>query len=248
MSLNLFGTAVPTLLTEADNTYNLGTEIVFARDVWVVGGRRYASTQALGTVPFHHLWTPAGVELARKQYGANTPGAWNSVLYDTRILVEAGTTVVTAYGPVDRYVATVDLLDVPLINGDVTAPANGTGGVVNGRYVVNAAVTFPGESGGGNCYFADILFGDLKTGVVSSVLGELIAEVNSTVSSVAPASTSGGSGGWYGLMDLLRGNAAIVEAEAGRQPSACPLCGEPLRAGPRGGLYCSFDGWRYDGA
>jgi hypothetical protein len=28
-------------------------------------------------------------------------------------------------------------------------------------------------------------------------------------------------------------------------PVACPNDGEPLRAGPRGELYCLFDGWEY---
>lgn len=243
MGLTLFSGQTPGLTDESDNTYNLGTEIVFARDVYVLGGRRFASVSAISTSPFHTLWSVAGAELARVAYGANATGAWNTALFATPVQVAAGTRVVSAYGPVNRYVATVDLLESPLTNGDVTAPANGTGGVtINGRFVVSPSVTYPDGNGGGNCYFADVIYGDVKTGVVNSALGALSAVALSSVSA-AVAETSGG-GGWYSLLSVYREGAAMLAEDAARPVVACPNDGEPLRMGRGGVLYCPYDGWR----
>jgi hypothetical protein len=49
---------------------------------------------------------------------------------------------------------------------------------------------------------------------------------------------------WQQLLSILREARDEVEAEKTRPPTACPNDGEPLRAGPDGGLYCPFDGWR----
>lgn len=54
-------------------------------------------------------------------------------------------------------------------------------------------------------------------------------------------------GSWYGLVDTLREGADLARAERSGPPAACPNDGEPLLAGPDGGLYCPFDGWRPDG-
>lgn len=54
-----------------------------------------------------------------------------------------------------------------------------------------------------------------------------------------------GSGGWWGLAAILREAAQEVRAEQARPPIACPHDGEPLREGPRGGLYCPYDGFQW---
>lgn len=69
-------------------------------------------------------------------------------------------------------------------------------------------------------------------------LGGLLAE---TAIPTGPA-VSGGS--WWGLLDVAREARQIAAAEAARVPVACPNDGEPLRAGPRGEMYCPWDGWQ----
>lgn len=241
MGVTLFSSQTPTLTNETDNTYNLGTEVEFSRDVYILGGRRFAATSALSTSPFQTLWTTAGVELARKAYGANVTGAWNTALYDAPYFLAAGTRVVTAYGPVNAYVATVDLFVGGLTNGVITAPANGSGGAKNGRFVTSGAVAFPDGDGGDNAYFADVIIGDALTGAISIVLGGLDVSIRAT-GAAAVADTGGG--GWHSLLGYVREAKAIAAEGSGRTPTACPNDGEPLRQGPGGVLYCPYDGWR----
>lgn len=55
-------------------------------------------------------------------------------------------------------------------------------------------------------------------------------------------------GSWYGLSSIMREAAEFVQAERVRGPVACPNDGEPLQAGPGGGLFCPFDGWTPSGS
>ncbi|MGH3680772.1 MAG: hypothetical protein ACRDT2_11065 [Natronosporangium sp.] len=50
---------------------------------------------------------------------------------------------------------------------------------------------------------------------------------------------------WQQLVDIARQAAAERDAELSQPPQACPNDGEPLRPGPRGELYCRFDGWQW---
>jgi hypothetical protein len=54
-------------------------------------------------------------------------------------------------------------------------------------------------------------------------------------------------GSWYGLLDTRQLNAEFQREERSADPVACPNDGEPLLAGPHGGLYCPYDGWRPGG-
>lgn len=51
-------------------------------------------------------------------------------------------------------------------------------------------------------------------------------------------------GSWYQLLNTYREQAEIVREERMEPPVACPNDGEPLLTGPRGELYCPYDGWR----
>lgn len=48
---------------------------------------------------------------------------------------------------------------------------------------------------------------------------------------------------WEELLAIMREGADEVREEQARPPIACPDCGEPLRSGPDGVLFCRFDGW-----
>jgi hypothetical protein len=52
---------------------------------------------------------------------------------------------------------------------------------------------------------------------------------------------------WQQLGDILSEGVYLAENERSRPRQACPNDGEPLREGPDGQLYCSWDGWRPDG-
>lgn len=50
------------------------------------------------------------------------------------------------------------------------------------------------------------------------------------------------AGGWDGLIAITHEAADLKRQEDERDPAACFDCGEPLRTGPNGERYCSFDG------
>jgi len=50
---------------------------------------------------------------------------------------------------------------------------------------------------------------------------------------------------WQQLIDIRAEQVAAVLADQAAPPQACPNDGEPLRAGPDGGLFCPFDGWKW---
>lgn len=49
---------------------------------------------------------------------------------------------------------------------------------------------------------------------------------------------------WEQLLAVYALNSQEQAAEANQAPSACPRCGEPLRTGPSGELFCIADGWQ----
>lgn len=76
----------------------------------------------------------------------------------------------------------------------------------------------------------------LITGTASAVFGTLTAVASGSVPTAAP------QGSWYGLTSIIREAIDLYTEERSRTPEACPDCGEPLRPGPRGELFCPFDG------
>lgn len=74
------------------------------------------------------------------------------------------------------------------------------------------------------------------SGTASAALGSLSA----TAAGRNPSGQSQGS--WYGLLGILVEAIEIQNEETQNPPVACLDCGEPLHLGPRGQLYCPFDG------
>lgn len=69
-----------------------------------------------------------------------------------------------------------------------------------------------------------------------------------SIRSSQPAEPTTNSGGWYSYLNILHNMAEEVRNEAIEPPEACPDCGEPVRSGPNGELFCTFDGWQWNGA
>lgn len=159
MAESLYTTQTPDSLDNAEATYVMGTEMVFAVAGLVTGVRWRSATNAISTSPSALLYDSAGNLLASKAAGSLTAGnAWNTVLFDTSYAVSAATYYVVAFGPVSRYSALSGMHSAAdVTNGNITAPRHGVSGHVNGRFVASAVVAFP-TSGGGAGYFVDVLF------------------------------------------------------------------------------------------
>lgn len=74
------------------------------------------------------------------------------------------------------------------------------------------------------------------TGTASCDFGGLSATAYGRV----PAAPARGS--WYGLLGVRQEGLQLRNKELEIPPQACLNCGEPLRVGPKGQLYCPFDG------
>lgn len=82
-------------------------------------------------------------------------------------------------------------------------------------------------------------------GTAVAAFGALGATATGLVAVTEPEQDGGpapAGGGWYGLLDILNEGAQQYREDRDRTPEACGDCGEPLRTGPRGELYCRFDG------
>ncbi|MCZ4602919.1 hypothetical protein O3S80_03860 [Streptomyces sp. Lzd4kr] len=78
---------------------------------------------------------------------------------------------------------------------------------------------------------------------VRTVIGSATAAFGGLTATAQDSGAAGaGHGSWYGLLDILREGAQEYREDRARDPEACGLCGEPLRSGPGGELYCLFDG------
>ena len=139
------------------------------------------------------------------------------------------------------------------VNGTAAALFDGMSGSASGtRKVVGIAALAGGSLTAGAVGLRTVhataasTFGGLEghatapshvIGAASGVFGGLVGTARSDLGgSVAE------TGSWYGLLDIYQEAAQLRRDELERDPEACQDCGEPLRTGPGGELYCSFDG------
>jgi hypothetical protein len=141
---------------------------------------------------------------------------------------------------------------VPKVLGTATAAFGALTATANGTPKVIGTATFSGGSLTGSVTglrtvvaSASAQLGGLTgsatapshvTGSATAALGGLTATGRD--STPAPVST----GSWYSLLSLVSEGIQLHNEERGRRPVACLNCGEPLRAGPNGELFCLFDG------
>lgn len=159
---------------------NPATTVVFAVNGTVFGVRFYATTTVSGTY-IGSLWSvdssdPGGGTLLQQKTlgGAPTGGTWNSIMFDTPIVVTAGVPYrVTVFSGAGRYPATLGFFTSSgLTNGNITAPQHGAtvaGKTISqGTFRIDAALDYPNNSGNGTCYFVDVLFEEAAAEVTAS--------------------------------------------------------------------------------
>lgn len=163
MSSSIFTTQTPTLADLTDGVpYTLATLFTSAEDALVNGIRWYFP----GTLPSGNVvgvlysWTTdvAGAEMARATFASPTAGTWNTVTFTSPVAITASTRYVAAVYTPDRYVATIGLLNAPITNGRLTAPANDNiTPAHNGKFRSGGVgPTYPDGSGNGSSYFVDV--------------------------------------------------------------------------------------------
>jgi hypothetical protein len=117
----------------------------------------------------------------------------------------------------------------------VTGAASFTGGALNGS-VTGVRTVVASASASGGALTATASSPSQVTGVASAEFSGLSA----TARGGTPATPSQGS--WYSLGSIIKEATQLAQNERERLPQACFDCGEPLRSGPHGTLYCPYDG------
>jgi hypothetical protein len=258
--------------TFTDGAPGLTLATAFKTDTngYATHARFYCPTPAPGSSVIGVLYSltteSSGTELARVTFGSVTPGAWNTAAYASPVALTANVTYVTCWWSSENYVFLAGTLSsAPIVNGHLTAFQTGQP-VVNGRFETGASPTFPTGNGNGSIYFADLVFvtelgvTGTGTGVLGALSGTALGRIRVYGTALGSLGTLAGSGagtvsehpshvaipGWYGLLEIAREAAQLREEDLSAAPVACPRCGEPLRSGPGGVRYCSFDGFRAD--
>lgn len=229
---NLFTSQTPASGDNSDGTPGIttATAVRFAVTGNVTGIRFYATATVGGTYTVA-LWDvtaadpngSGGTLLASNTMGgAPTGGAWNSVAFDppvavvTTKLYKAG-----VFSGAGRYVFTSSFFGSDLVNGDITADANGDdpiglGNLNQGSFTINASLAYPTNQPGSSCYFVDVEFtADVASasGTVAAVLPALTAAASGTASSTGTAAA---------VLPALTAAAAGTASASGAAAAALP--------------------------
>lgn len=98
-----------------------------------------------------HLWTADGTLLATGISTGETLTGWQTVMFNTPVRIDAGTTYIASYYSGGYYPMDTGYFTGPRTNGMLTAE--------QGVYVyTNTPDVFPGNSGGGRNYWVDVVF------------------------------------------------------------------------------------------
>ncbi len=170
---SLFTSQTPSGTNNSDGTpgISFGTTVRFATAGNVTGVRFYATTTVSGTYTgaLYQVTgpddAPSGTLLASKvRPTAPTGGAWNSITFDSPVAVTTGVLYrAVVFSGDGRYVNTSSFFTADLVNGDITADANGEdpiglGTLGQGVFAINASLAYPSTSFSSSCYFADVEF------------------------------------------------------------------------------------------
>lgn len=128
----------------------MATRITFGVAGTITGVRFWGASNPVTSSPSAAVFaTTGGAALYSEAFGGLATSAWNTLMLATPQSVGAGVTRDIAVGPLDRYAANILTFVTPVTSGDLTGTA--------GRFVANAALTFPSNSST-TWYGVDVLF------------------------------------------------------------------------------------------
>jgi len=137
----------------------LGVHFQPVVDGSVTGVRFYKGAGNNGT-HIGSLWTSSGTLLKSGTFTSETASGWQQLTFADPVPVQAGTSyVVGYYAPEGHYAYTSGYFSGHSVStSDLTAPADGTGGVPNGTYQYGSAGVFPSSSYESTNYWVDVSF------------------------------------------------------------------------------------------
>jgi hypothetical protein len=123
-----------------------------------VDGIKFYKTPGDSGTRTAQLYSIGGTLLASKAFSNETDSGWQSVLFDTPILIGVNTTYVAAYySSLGNYILTAYGLKTAVTNGPLTALADSTDGS-NGIFKYTSTPVFPDKGYLSSNYWVDIIF------------------------------------------------------------------------------------------
>ncbi len=174
---NIFTTQTPATGTENDGrALELGVKFRSTVAGTIRGIRFYKSTGNSGTHT-GELYSSTGTRLAQAAFTGETSSGWQQVLFSSPVSISANTTYIAAYfSSAGNYVSTPGYFASAVVNGPLTALADGTDGV-NGVYNYSTTPTFPTLSFSKSNYWVDVIFNAGTTSGTSSQQAQIIGMV-----------------------------------------------------------------------
>ena len=146
----------------------LGVKFRSSQNGFITGVRYYKGAGTTGTHT-GQLWSRTGTLLAATTFTGETASGWQQVLFATPIAITANTTYVATYfSPSGQYAASKPYFTQAVVNGVLTALADGTDGP-NGLYRYGSSVGFPSTGFQSSNYWVDIVFNTSGGNVAPSV-------------------------------------------------------------------------------
>jgi hypothetical protein len=153
----------------------LGVKFTATNDGSITGIRFFKVPDNSGTHT-GTLWSSTGTVLATGTFTNESTQGWEELDFSSPVSITAGTTYVASYHTSAwHYADTPNALSSPVVNGPLTALANG------GVYAYGSSSTFPTNSFGAANYWVDVVY-TTPSGVFTP-----------TVTSVTPGSGSSGN-------------------------------------------------------
>jgi hypothetical protein len=157
-STTIFTTQTPAGSTENDGlALELGVKFRTSAAGSITGIRFYKTSGNSGTHT-GELYSSTGTRLAQAVFTGETATGWQQVLFSSPIAITAGTTYIAAYfSSSGGYVSTTNYFTKALVDGQITALADGTDGS-NGVYKYSTTPAFPSSTYQKSNYWVDAVF------------------------------------------------------------------------------------------
>jgi hypothetical protein len=238
LTIALTGTAAGTGVTS-------GTEaLTIAVSGTVAGAGTTSATEAL-TIPVSGTVAGSGTTSATEALTIPLTGSTDG----SGTTAGAGALTIPVSGTAD---GTGDVSATGALTIGVTGTTDGTGTTSGSLAIGGTTYAASGTADGTGA--ASGLLTSVTTTPTGSwwTLASIMREGRTLLSEGDPVSllmpvTAGPSGSQWTLGSILTEGRTLLAEDRSMQPVACPNDGEPLLSGPRGELYCPYDGWRWQG-
>jgi hypothetical protein len=155
---NIFTTQTPSTGTENDGRpLEVGVKFTSSVAGTITGIRFYKTSGNTGT-HIGELYSSTGTRLAQATFSGETSSGWQQVSFSSPVSINANTVYVAAcFSSGGGYTSTANYFSTAVVNGTLTALADGTSGV-NGVYVYTSAPAFPSAGYLQSNYWVDVVF------------------------------------------------------------------------------------------